>query len=71
MIRGRGCVEIDPRDAMRREASILGALLFAALEIEQASFHAALHAGLESGTLRAPSLASRCPWLKSREPTGQ
>ena len=53
----RGSVEIDPRDAMRREASILGALLFAASKIEQASFHAVLHAGLENGTLRAPSLA--------------
>jgi len=38
VIGSRGSVEIDPRDAMRWDAGILGAFLFAASEIEQAAF---------------------------------
>ncbi len=52
VIGSRGTVEIDPRDAMRRESAILGVLLFNASENELASIHAALGAGLENGTLR-------------------
>jgi NADPH2:quinone reductase len=51
VIGSRGAVEIDPREAMRREAAILGMLLMKASERELASIHAALTAALESGAL--------------------
>jgi len=47
----RGTVEIDPREAMMREADILGLTLFNASEKERASIHGAIAAGLENGTL--------------------
>jgi len=52
VIGSRGEVAIDPRDAMTRDASILGMSLGNAGEKEIASIHAALLAGLENGTLR-------------------
>ena len=52
VIGNRGTVEINPRDAMGRDATILGMTLFNASERELASLHAALVAGLESGTLK-------------------
>jgi NADPH2:quinone reductase len=52
VIGSRGRVEIDPRNAMAREAAILGMILFNASEKELASMHAAIVAGLENGTLR-------------------
>jgi NADPH:quinone reductase len=52
VIGSRGTVEIDPRAAMSRDASILGMSISNASERELASIHAALIAGLENGTLR-------------------
>ena len=52
VIGSRGTVEIDPRDTMSRDASILGMSLINASESENKSIHAALVAGLENGTLR-------------------
>ncbi len=52
VIGSRGTVEINPRDAMSRDAAILGMSLFNLSERDAASIHAALVAGLESGTLR-------------------
>lgn len=52
VIGSRGTVEIDPRDTMSRDASILGMSLFNVPDRERASIHAALVAGLENGTLR-------------------
>jgi NADPH2:quinone reductase len=52
VIGSRGTVEIDPRDTMGRDASILGMSLFNIPDREKASAHAALVAGLENGTLR-------------------
>ncbi len=52
VVGNRGTIEIDPRQAMSREASILGLTLFAATERDLAQIHAAIPAGLESGTLR-------------------
>ena len=52
IIGSRGRVEIDPRNAMAREATILGMTLFNATEKELKSMHAAFVAGLEDGTLR-------------------
>ena len=52
IIGSRGRVEIDPRSAMKREATILGMTLFNATDKELKSMHAAFVAGLEDGTLR-------------------
>jgi NADPH2:quinone reductase len=52
VIGSRGTVEIDPRDTMARDASILGMSLFNMPDGDRATVHAALVAGLESGTLR-------------------
>ena len=52
VIGSRGAVQIDPRDTMARDASILGMLLFNVTETEAASIHAALYAGLDNGSLR-------------------
>ena len=52
VIGSRGRVEIDPRTALGREASILGMSLYNANENELASMHAAFSAGLENGTIK-------------------
>jgi NADPH2:quinone reductase len=52
VIGSRGPVEINPRDAMSRDASILTMSVLNAPEQELARIHAALGAGLENGTLR-------------------
>jgi NADPH:quinone reductase len=52
VIGSRGPVQIDPRDTMARDASILGMLLFNVADTDAASIHAALYAGLDNGTLR-------------------
>ena len=52
VIGNRGTIEINPRDAMAREAAILGLILWAATDAELAEIHAAIVAGLENGTLR-------------------
>lgn len=60
VIGSRGRVEIDPRTAMGKEASILGMTLYNASEQELASMHAAFVAGLENGTLR-PVVSKELP----------
>jgi NADPH2:quinone reductase len=52
VVGNRGTIEIDPRQAMSREASILGLTLFAATERDLTEIHAAIFAGLENGSLR-------------------
>jgi NADPH:quinone reductase len=52
VVGSRGTVEINPRAAMTRDASIHGMTLFNTTPQELASIHAALGAGLEAGTLR-------------------
>ena len=51
VIGNRGSIEINPRAAMQRDLSILGLTLLNATKEELVSIHAALVAGLESGTL--------------------
>jgi len=51
VIGSRGTVEIDPRETMGRDASILGMSLFNIPDRERASAHSALVAGLHNGTL--------------------
>jgi NADPH2:quinone reductase len=48
----RGSVEINPRDAMARDASILGMVLFNATPQEMDSIHAGIGAALANGSLR-------------------
>lgn len=48
----RGTIEINPRDVMGREASIVGMVLFNASEQDLARVHSALGAGFESGILK-------------------
>src|SRR5207247_5405362 len=60
VIGNRGRVEIDARQAMGRDAAILGMTLFNATEADLASIHAALVAGLKSGTLN-PIVAREVP----------
>jgi NADPH2:quinone reductase len=52
VIGSRGPVEINPRDAMSRDAAILGVMLYNGTPQELAGIHAALVAGLKSGALR-------------------
>jgi NADPH:quinone reductase len=52
VIGNRGTIEINPREAMAREAAILGLTLWAATDPDLAEIHAAIGAGLENGSLR-------------------
>jgi NADPH2:quinone reductase len=60
VIGNRGTIEINPRDAMSREADIRGMTLFATTEQEFREMHAALGAGLENGTLH-PVVGQKFP----------
>ena len=51
VVGNRGRVEIDARQAMGRDAAILGMTLFNVAEPDFAEMHAAIIAGLENGTL--------------------
>jgi NADPH2:quinone reductase len=59
-IGSRGRVEVDPRGAMSRDATILGMTLFNVTPTELASIHAAIVAGLENGTLK-PLIGKELP----------
>lgn len=52
VVGNRGRIEINPRDAMNRDATILGMMLFNASASDIVEIHAGLRAGLENGTLR-------------------
>lgn len=52
IIGSRGSIEINPRDAMRREAEILGVLLTLAAPEERAGIHIAIQNGLTAGSIR-------------------
>lgn len=60
VIGSRGPVEIDPRDAMARDAEIRGMTLMNVTEPELKEIHAALIAGLENSTLR-PVIGQKIP----------
>ena len=51
VVGNRGKTEIDARQAMGRDAAILGMTLFNVTEVEFVEIHAALIAGLANGTL--------------------
>jgi NADPH2:quinone reductase len=52
VIGNRGNIEINPREIMRRDAAVLGMILWNTSRQELASIHAGLVAGLENGSLR-------------------
>lgn len=52
VIGNRGSIEINPRDAMSRDASIIGMTLFNTPEAALARIHAALGAALQNGVAR-------------------
>ena len=60
VVGSRGTVEINPREAMMRDAAILGMQLGNSSEEELASIHAALVAGLAAGTLK-PVIGKELP----------
>ena len=66
IIGSRGRVEIDPRDAMQRDADLRGMVLPNTPPAEMASIHAALVAGLEKGTLR-PVIGKEFPLAEAAE----
>ena len=60
VIGSRGRAENDPRDAMARNASIIGMMLLNVTEQESKVIHAALAAGMEKGTIK-PVIAMELP----------
>jgi NADPH2:quinone reductase len=60
VIGSRGPVEINPRDAMSRDAAILGVMFGNGSAQELAGVYSALNAGLENGTLR-PVIGKELP----------
>lgn len=52
VVGSRGTIEINPRDAMIRDAAIHGMLLFNVGERDLARIHAALYASLECGAIK-------------------
>ena len=66
IIGSRGKVEITPRDAMAREATIYGLMLFNATEPELRAIHAAIYAGLKNGGLR-PVVGKKFPLAQAAE----
>ena len=66
VIGSRGNVEINPREIMLREASILGVYLWGVPAGETAEIHASIQAGLNAGTLR-PVVAAEIPLASAAE----
>ena len=66
VVGSRGPVEINARDLMTRDASIVAMSLFNANDAERAEIHAALHAGLENGSLR-PVIGMEFPLAQAAE----
>jgi NADPH2:quinone reductase len=60
IIGNRGRIEVDPRQAMSRDATIVGMTLFNVTPPELASIHSALVAGLSNGSL-APLVGREMP----------
>jgi NADPH2:quinone reductase len=66
IIGSRGTVEINPRDAISRNAIILGMILLKVPENQLMGIHAALGVGLENGTLR-PVVGKEFPLSEARQ----
>jgi NADPH2:quinone reductase len=66
VVGSRGPVEINPRDAMGRDASVIAMSLFNASPRELAIIHAAIGAGLENGTIR-PVIGRELPLAEAAQ----
>jgi NADPH2:quinone reductase len=66
VVGSRGKVEINPRDAMSRDATIQAMTLFNATRDELRGIHAALYAGLENKTLR-PIIGKEFPLAQAAQ----
>jgi len=66
IVGSRGRVEINPRDAMQRDADLRGLVMPNTPPAELASIHAALVAGLENGTLR-PVIGKEFPLAEAAQ----
>ena len=60
IIGNRGTIEVNFRDAMARDASIIGMLFFNTTPQELAAIHAAILAGLETGIIK-PVIGQEVP----------
>lgn len=65
VIGNRGTIEINPRDAMGRDADIRGTTLMNTTDAEYREMYAALVAGLENGTLN-PVVGTKIPLAEAR-----
>ncbi|XP_019499536.1 PREDICTED: quinone oxidoreductase [Hipposideros armiger] len=63
VVGNRGSIEINPRDTMAKETSIIGVALYSSTKEEFQQFAAALQAGMEVGWLR-PVIGSQYPLEK-------
>jgi len=66
VVGSRGPVEINPRDLMSRNADVRGVFLAGAPAAVLEEIHAALHAGMDNGTLR-PVVGRRFPLAQAAE----
>jgi NADPH2:quinone reductase len=66
VIGNRGNIEINPRELMRRDAAVLGMVLWNASRQELADIHAGIVAGLENGTLR-PVVGKELPLAEAAQ----
>jgi NADPH2:quinone reductase len=60
IVGSRGRIGVDPRRAMQKDAEVYGIALFNSPPADLATIHAAIHAGLENGTLN-PIVAKEMP----------
>jgi NADPH:quinone reductase len=60
VVGNRGTIEINPREAMTRDASVIGMTLLNVSEADMAAIHAAVGAALESGVAR-PIIGQEIP----------
>ncbi|CAJ1071418.1 quinone oxidoreductase [Xyrichtys novacula] len=66
VVGSRGPIEINPRDTMVKESSIIGVVLYSATPEESRECAALLYAGMEAGWLR-PVVGSKYPLEKAAE----
>ena len=66
VIGSRGPVQVNPRDTMSREATVVGVLLFWSSDEERKQAHAAIKAGAESGWLK-PFVGKTFPLSQAAE----
>lgn len=66
VIGSRGSIEINPRDTMAKESSVIGVMLFLATPEENREAAALFYAGMEAGWLR-PIVGARYPLDKAAQ----